>query len=180
MGFFKRLYMSSRYHGILQNPNPAFQDTSFFFQETYKMFKNLKKFSRHIVVFQETYTSWKGILENRLEKRPFFQDGSPRYLSRRLADFQDGSPRHLASWGTVLKGVLKTKRLEKIFERLEEFCSCDANETMNETFHPYIHIYPYPPARCKTYTFEWYIYQSHMSDTHKDASTTISTPMNQP
>ena len=144
MGFFKRPYMPSRYHGILQDPNPAFQDTSIIFQETYKMFKNLKKFSRHIVGFQETYTSWKGILENRLEKRHFFQDGSPRYLSRRLANFQDGSPRHQASWGTVLKGVLKTKRLEKIFERLEEFCSCD---------EPYIHNLAYihhlsrvPPA----------------------------------
>ena len=58
-------------------------------------------------------------------KTDFFQDGSPRYLSRYLNGFQNGSPRHLASWKTVLNGVLNHKCLENFHKRLERFCSCD-------------------------------------------------------
>jgi len=46
-----------------------------FFQETNFIFKTSKISSRHIVIFQDASTSWKDILENRLENWLFFQDG---------------------------------------------------------------------------------------------------------
>ena len=71
------------------------------------MVKNYDIFSRHYKYAQDTLLIFKrhsrlergvldnrlerGVLENRLEKRPiFFQDGSPRHLSRHLFNgFQD-------------------------------------------------------------------------------------------
>ena len=69
-------------------------------QELWYFFKTLKICSRHIVNFQETLTSWKRCLgkpswkrclgEPSWKKTYFFQDGSPRHLSRHLFKrFQD-------------------------------------------------------------------------------------------
>ena len=54
-------------------------------QEVWYFFKTLKICSRHIVNFQETLTSWKRCLgEPSWKQTYFFQDGSPRHLSRHL------------------------------------------------------------------------------------------------
>ena len=87
----------------------------------------------------------KGYLGEPSWKLTFFSRRFPRYLSRYLNYFQDGFPRHLASWRTVLKGVLKNKCLENFHKRLERFCSCDAvtrlgcDKTLPECYHHHHH-----------------------------------------